>query len=89
MDFLEEASKDHIFGKPLWEPSMNPEAVPNMTKYIDWLRNHRGLKYESYHDLWRWSVDDLEGFWSSIWEFFQVKSHHSYNSVLSGRNMPG
>ncbi len=89
MNFLEEASKGHTFGKPLWEPSMNPEVAPNVRKYIDWLRNHRGLKYENYHDLWRWSVDDLEGFWSSIWEFFQVKSHHSYNSVLSGRNMPG
>lgn len=89
MNFLEEESKGHAFKKPLWEPSMNSEVVPNVSKYMDWLSNHRGLKYENYHDLWRWSVDDLDGFWSSIWEFFQVKSHHSYNSVLSGRNMPG
>jgi acetoacetyl-CoA synthetase len=34
-------------------------------------------------------VDDLAGFWSSIWEFFEVKSHAPYSTVLASDAMPG
>jgi len=44
-----------------------------ITRYMDWLRQHRGLDFERYTELWHWSVSDLEGFWSSIWEFFDVR----------------
>ena len=37
----------------------------------------------------RWSVDDLAGFWSSIWEFFEVKAHAPYATVLASDAMPG
>ena len=30
-----------------------------------------GLSFADYDELWRWSVSDLEGFWSSVWEFFE------------------
>jgi acetoacetyl-CoA synthetase len=45
----------------------------------------RGL--ESYDALWRWSVDELEAFWASIWEYFEVEG--SYERVLGSRDMPG
>jgi acetoacetyl-CoA synthetase len=49
----------------------------------------RGLDrgFETYDELWRWSVEDLEGFWASIWEFFDVDSE--YERVLADRSMPG
>ena len=28
--------------------------------------------FSDYHELWRWSVEDLEGFWGSIWERYEV-----------------
>ena len=28
--------------------------------------------FDSYDELWRWSVDDLEAFWASMWDFFDV-----------------
>ena len=37
----------------------------------------------------RWSVDDLEGFWAAIWDFFGVRAHTPYERVLSERVMPG
>ncbi|MBN4688386.1 hypothetical protein H4F37_23215, partial [Escherichia coli] len=43
--------------------------VPKMRLYREWLREHRGLEFADYEALWRWSVTDLEGFWSSIWEY--------------------
>jgi acetoacetyl-CoA synthetase len=41
----------------------------------------------SYDELWRWSVEDLEGFWASIWEFFGVEG--DYDRVLGSTEMPG
>ena len=38
---------------------------------MSWLDDRRGLKLSSYDELQRWSVDDLEGFWSAIWEFYR------------------
>ena len=56
---------------------------------MDWLRQHRGLDFERYTELWHWSVSDLEGFWSSIWEFFDVRRRAPVGQVLAERRMPG
>ncbi len=39
--------------------------------------------------MWRWSVDDLEGFWGSLWDYFGIKAHQPYSRVLDDRKMPG
>jgi acetoacetyl-CoA synthetase len=73
----------------LWEPPAELVERARMTEYIGWLAAQRGLELNGYHDLWRWSVDDLEGFWSSIWDFFEVQSDSGFDQVLSGQEMPG
>ena len=42
---------------------------------------------QDYHELWRWSVSDLEAFWAAIWEYFDVPG--GYDCVLGDRRMPG
>ncbi len=42
-----------------------------------------------YEDLWRWSVDDLEGFWAAVWTYFDVQADGSPDRVLGSREMPG
>jgi acetoacetyl-CoA synthetase len=56
---------------------------------MEWLARERGLSFGSYQDLWRWSVADLDAFWSSIWDFFGVRSSRRYESVLARDTMPG
>jgi acetoacetyl-CoA synthetase len=48
----------------------------------------QGLSAE-YHELWRWSVEDLEGFWAAVWDFFEVEAEIPYDRVLGRREMPG
>ncbi len=67
----------------LWEPPEELVEGALMTRYMRWL--DRG--FESYEDLRRWSVEDLEGFWASIWEHFEVEG--GYEQVLADRSMPG
>jgi acetoacetyl-CoA synthetase len=65
----------------LWEPPAELVERAVMTRYM----RERG--FENYHDLWRWSVTDLDAFWASIWDFFGVEG--SYDQVLASREMPG
>ena len=58
-------------------------------RFLGRLERDRGLRFDGYDDLHRWSVDDLEGFWSAVWEHFGVRAHTPYTRVLGRREMPG
>ena len=73
----------------VWTPSPERIASATITRYREWLNETRGLKLEGYPDLWQWSVDELDGFWGSIWEFFEVQASEPYVRVLTTREMPG
>jgi acetoacetyl-CoA synthetase len=47
----------------------------------------RARGFSAYEELWRWSVEDLEGFWGALWEWFEIDA--SYDRVLGSREMPG
>ncbi len=76
-------------GEVLWTAS--PEVIQHseIGRYSRWLRDQRGHEFDSYQDLWKWSVDELEAFWQSIWDFFGVRSHAPHECVLRRRTMPG
>ena len=63
-----------VEGELLWEPSEERKVGSNLARYMGWLGEERGLRFDGYDDLWRWSVEDLDGFWGSIWEYFGVMS---------------
>ena len=66
-----------------------PPYVPQIRLYQDWLREHRGLSFPTYHALWRWSITDLDGFWQSIWDYFKMESPTPHTAVLAKNVMPG
>jgi acetoacetyl-CoA synthetase len=74
---------------PLWEPTPESMAGTNLTRYLRWLEEKRGLKFADYAALWEWSVREVEAFWHSIAEFFEVRFHAPATDVLSSREMPG
>ncbi|HLH64221.1 MAG TPA: acetoacetate--CoA ligase [Solirubrobacteraceae bacterium] len=73
----------------LWEPS--PERIERavLTRFQRWLGERRGLRFDGYADLWRWSVEDLDGFWSAVVEFFELRLEGWDGMVLGERSMPG
>jgi len=76
-------------GTLLWEPSPEFRESATITRYMGWLERERNLSFEDYTALWEWSVTDIEGFWSSLWEFFEIQSSKPYEAVLARREMPG
>jgi len=75
--------------EPLWVPSAERIERSGFTRYRRWLARTRGLDFDGYQALWRWSVTDLATFWASIWEFFSVGAGTPPAPVLTGRRMPG
>lgn len=76
-------------GTFLWEPSSDYKAQTNLVRYMAWLRETKNLVFDSYHDLWKWSITELESFWISIWEYFEIQAYHPYSKVLTYGSMPG
>jgi len=54
-------------GALLWQPDAARVARANLTHYLGWLAQ-RGRRFGSYNELLQWSLEDLEGFWGSVWD---------------------
>ena len=78
-----------IDGTLLWEPTPESIARSGLGRYLTWLAAERHIEFEDYASLWDWSVSDLEGFWESLWDYFDIKSEAPFESVLGNRAMPG
>ncbi|HEX3836164.1 MAG TPA: acetoacetate--CoA ligase [Steroidobacteraceae bacterium] len=76
-------------GDLLWTPDPAWVAACNLTHFMKWLQEHRGLSFGDYPDLWRWSTSDLEGFWGALWEYCDVRPSAPYERVLGRSEMPG
>jgi len=68
---------------------MHAPHIPQIRLYQDWLRAERGLHFDDYDALWRWSTTELDVFWQSIWEFFDIQSPTPHLGVLTKNAMPG
>ncbi|GHJ10083.1 acetoacetyl-CoA synthetase [Micromonospora humidisoli] len=76
-------------GDVLWTPPADVRERSRIGGYLRWLREHRGLDFADYDALWQWSVTDLDAFWRSIWDHFEVVSHTPPTATLGDATMPG
>ncbi len=70
-------------------PPADVRETTEIGRFLAWLERERGLVFEDYAALHYWSVTDLAGFWGAIWDFFEVKAHAPYTTVLASDAMPG
>ena len=78
------AERPFSVGQVVWTPTEDAREHSLLARYMASLG-----RSEDYDELWRWSVSDLEGFWSSIWAFFEIQADTPYERVLGSRTMPG
>jgi len=75
---------------PLWQPSGERVAEANLTAFMAKLRAERGLDFTGYDDLYDWSIDDLSGFWTAVWDFCGVIADAARGPVVvAADKMPG
>ena len=76
--------------EPLWTPSPDRIRDANLTRYRAMLEDRHGLAFPDYPALHRWSVEQREAFWISVWEFCGVIAETRGETVLAdGDRMPG
>jgi acetoacetyl-CoA synthetase len=63
--------------------------IPQIRLYQEWLAANRGLRFNTYHELWNWSITDLDAYWQSVWDYFGMQSPTPHTAVLAKNVMPG
>ena len=76
-------------GEVLWSPPADVRQTTQLGRFLDFVSDTRGRELPGYDELFEWSVSDLEGFWGSLWDYFEVKPHTPYERVLGATGMPG
>jgi acetoacetyl-CoA synthetase len=76
-------------GELLWSPSDGLRARARITAFMQWLGVHRGRHFTTYDELWHWSVDDLEGFWSALAEWLGIRWMQEPQRAVESTRMPG
>ncbi|WP_330208799.1 acetyl-coenzyme A synthetase N-terminal domain-containing protein [Pseudomonas sp. Z13] len=75
-------------GHFLWQADRERLGKANISRYMSWLSTHRGHDFDSYSDLWRWSIADSDAFWQSIWDHFDLIYDGQINVVRTADPMP-
>jgi acetoacetyl-CoA synthetase len=75
--------------EPLWVPTPESLERAELTRYLAGLAERTGRTFDSYDALWQWSVQDLDGFWASVWDHYGLGEVSSYEAVLGDDRMPG
>ena len=57
---------------PQWVPTAQHITEARITDFARFVHNNYGVPAEDYQQLWRWSVDDISGFWRAIWDYFHL-----------------
>jgi acetoacetyl-CoA synthetase len=75
--------------EPLWAPTPETIAGTNIGRFVAWLQEQGHGVFDSYADLWQWSVTDVAAFWSAVWEFSDVVASVPFSAALESPEMHG
>ncbi|WP_417438166.1 acetoacetate--CoA ligase [Idiomarina sp.] len=73
----------------LWQPSADTIANARMTDFLQQVNKDKNVALANYHDLYQWSVDNDESFWSMVWDYFDVIGEKGSTIVTDKEKMPG
>ncbi|SUD48390.1 Acetyl-coenzyme A synthetase [Nocardia otitidiscaviarum] len=70
-----------------WTPSDTDIEAARITDFARFVTARTGMDLPDYRSLWRWSVDDITGFWRAVWDYFGLGP--APGAVLTDAAMPG
>ncbi|MEM6439888.1 MAG: acetoacetate--CoA ligase, partial [Pseudomonadota bacterium] len=73
----------------LWTPSAERAEASEMARFMRWLSDTGRGDFPDYDALWRWSVEDAEGFWPALAAFFDLRFSSPPTRALGSDAMPG
>lgn len=68
--------------EPLWIPTKDRIDNSNLVLFISYVKTNYNFCGNTYSDLFNWSINNIEDFWESIWNYSSLIHSQSYNQVL-------
>src|SRR6516165_4571601 len=59
----------------LWRPNASVAQRSNLNRYLQWLSKTYDVRFQTYREIYDWSVTEIDDFWRSIAQFFDVQFH--------------
>jgi acetoacetyl-CoA synthetase len=75
--------------QPVWTPTQERIESSNMHSFMKLAAEKTGKRFDSFDDLYSWSVSDLEEFWKLIWGRAEIIHSEKFEKILSDPVMPG
>ena len=73
---------------PLWSPTADRIGKSALREYLNWLEIHEGRPFPDHDALWAWSVTNLDRFWSSVVDYYEVEFSAPWTQVRTADPMP-
>ncbi|WP_374335939.1 acetoacetate--CoA ligase [Leeia sp.] len=74
----------------VWQPDTAAVSRTRLTAFQHWVNSHHQLSIADYAGLHDWSVNEIEAFWSALWQFAEVRASQPATTVLQDADrMPG
>lgn len=67
--------------QPLWKPTPEQIKSANLTKFMEFVGQ------ATYPDLYQFSIDNPEQFWSALWDFCEVKAQQKGSCIAKNLNL--
>ena len=74
----------------IWQPSSESKKSSNLSRFIECTnqRYPQSIKID-YQEIWDWSVNNIEKFWSLMWDFSEIKGIKGTKISENIGRMPG
>ncbi len=72
--------------KKIWDPSNKLKKNSNLFKFENFLSDRYSRKFKgNYENIHKWSVNNPEDFWESVWDFSKVKGIKSNKKIKKSK----
>ena len=71
-----------VLAKLLWGPTEKQIKETNMTKFIRFVNSKHNLDLISYHQLYKWSIENTPDFWAAMWDYAPIITSKKYTNIV-------
>ena len=74
----------------IWKPSSESKKSTNLSRFIEFVNRKQSLSIKTeYQEIWNWSVNNVESFWSLVWDFSGIQGSKGTKISENLHEMPG
>jgi acetoacetyl-CoA synthetase len=79
-----------LMSELLWQPSQERTKSTNMYHFIQYVNERYGKDFNTYDDLYQWSITEIPSFWAIVWDYGEVIHSRFYEQIVDDyTKMPG